>query len=144
MTIIAWDGRFIAADKMGVSGDMPLEVDKLIRLDSGEIVGIVGTQHRGLELLEWYKSNRGKKVEEIVNAAINEDCSLVVVNDNKVFHYFNDGKHPFEIKEKIAAFGCGRELAMGAMAAGADALKAVEIACRYNICCGCGITFFEI
>ena len=37
----------------------------------------------------------------------------------------------------------GKTLALGAMAAGADAKKAVEIACEYNLYCGGGIDVVE-
>lgn len=47
--------------------------------------------------------------------------------------------HPFEIEEPFYAFGSGMDIAIGALAMGANAIKAVEIASRYSSHCGNGI-----
>lgn len=68
---------------------------------------------------------------------------LVVIDDEELTEYWAS---TFEIKyprDERASWGTGKELALGAMAAGADAKKAVEIACEYNLYCGGGIDVVE-
>ena len=41
-------------------------------------------------------------------------------------------------------WGDGQEVAMGALAMGADAIKAVEITSKYCDSCGCGIDAYNL
>jgi hypothetical protein len=63
---------------------------------------------------------------------------LIVVADGRVMVY---ERHPiaFPVEDPFMAWGSGRDYAMGAMARGATAREAVEIAMRFDHHCGMGI-----
>ena len=49
------------------------------------------------------------------------------------------GSEPFQTEAEFHACGSGWEIAMGALAMGADAVKAVEVAALYDRGTGCGV-----
>lgn len=54
MTVLAWDGTTLAADKRALSSGLSRRVTKIFKVDDA-LVGIAGTRCIGLEMLEWYK-----------------------------------------------------------------------------------------
>ena len=139
MTVIAWDGKTLAADRQGESGGLKSIVTKIFKLETGEIVGITGYLSEGLATIDWYKN--GAKPDDY---PISKDSgtSMVVIKDG-VIHKYEDHYKPLIIRNSFYAFGSGRELAIGAMAMGADAEQEVEIACQYESGCGMGIDVLE-
>lgn len=68
----------------------------------------------------------------------------IVIADDKAFVFY-DFMDAYEIKEgDFAAVGSGMWLAMGAMSVGADVIKAVETAIKYDMHCGGEITNYKI
>jgi hypothetical protein len=65
--------------------------------------------------------------------------SLWVINRNGVIVKFEDTPYPLVYADPVFAEGTGRDFAYGALAMGANAVQAVEVACRYDIYCGGGI-----
>ena len=63
-----------------------------------------------------------------------ECCTtLVVVNKGKCVFYTASPDYPQVVADKFFAWGSGREIALGAMAHGASAYEAVEIACDLDV-----------
>lgn len=76
------------------------------------------------------------KIEQVLGLDFKElgwDCIIVgLSNDGKLWYY--SGNHSFELRSDVPfAVGSGDKLALGAMAAGADAKEAVAIASRYDL-----------
>jgi ATP-dependent protease HslVU (ClpYQ) peptidase subunit len=65
----------------------------------------------------------------------------MVSNKKKVF--LADGLFVVRVKKYIA-IGSGSEIALGALAAGVDVKKAVEITCAYNTLCGLPVVYTEV
>jgi ATP-dependent protease HslVU (ClpYQ) peptidase subunit len=64
---------------------------------------------------------------------------LIVVPPKGKPFYFEQLPFKQIIEEKFAAWGSGRDFALGALAKGADAIEAVRIASRFCTSCGMGI-----
>lgn len=129
MTTIATDGKSMAGDGLIVNaGDMicGFNTVKVHRLDDGGIVGIAGDASLALAFVAWLNGGTEPTVEEV--------DALHITADGALLYYHNTGA-PVPC-EAPAAIGTGTKLAMGAMLAGSDPAKAVEIACQRDICSG--------
>ena len=142
MSVIAFDGKTVSADKQSTSSGLRTTVNKLIQLVSGEVVGFTGTIDKGLSLVDWYVSGGDKsKFPEFQKT--DDWVRLVVFNRHERFYYESTPERITILDEKIA-FGCGRDFALGAMEMGADSRRAVEVACKHSVDCGMGITTFSV
>lgn len=142
MTVIAWDGKTLAADKRADVGGTALTTTKIKKLESGEIVAFTGSVSTGRILLDWYEN--GAEPEEWPESQNGDDWArLIVASKGGVCFY--EG-HPVAVhcEDKFAAFGSGRDVALGALAMGADAIKAVEIASMFQSDCGNGCDYHEV
>ncbi len=143
MSIIAYDGKMIAADRQGTAQGMRMTMTKLIRLpDNNEIAAFTGSQSVGLTLIDWYVKGRDKdkwpKIQET-----DDFTDLIITNADGCFFY---QKQPeiIKVEDKFMAWGCGRDYAMAAMGMGASAKEAIEVACRFDVYCGHGVDCFEL
>lgn len=151
MSIVAYDGKVLAADRQAMNGDLPFETRKIIRLENGDIIAWTGSTDGGLAMKYWYE--QGCNREEFPSCQRDKDIwsRLIVVpyhqhqiDRQSRLRYYEQGPDPIFLYESFMAWGSGRDVAMGALAMGATASKAVEIACRYNVYCGMGIDVIEI
>lgn len=137
MSVIAWDGKSIAADKQATCADMPRTTSKLIRLPNGEIAGITGDEAAGVLLIRWYTD--GADPAKWPERQRTSDWTRLIVLGADGLKFYEQDPLPLRCHDEFMAFGSGRDFAMGAMAAGATAREAVEIACMLNIHCGMGV-----
>lgn len=141
MSVVAWDGRTLAADKQGTSGGNKTTVSKIASVKDGKMlyaVAFVGLHTAGLRMLEWFAE--GAEDEEFPNIVDDGDTlTSLIVASKKGLVVYEQCPTPIVFKDKLQAWGSGASVALGAMAMGADARKAVEIACKYDIYCGLGI-----
>ena len=146
MSVIAWDGKIIAADRQAQMGGLCYPVSKLKRVKEF-ILGWTGSTAHGLAIVTWYLDGRHKKrwpefqktedwARLIVFELLDPNCITVVS--------FEQTPEPQPVMSTPFAWGCGAEFAMGAMEMGADAIKAVQVASKYNPYCGMGVQFFSI
>ena len=138
MTVIAWDGSVLATDKQATSSGLRQTATKLRRIN-GCMCAVTGDWDRAQAVFEWFA--RGAKPEDYPEFQKNNDDwvgMLVVHPDNKVVKY-ERVPYPYPIEDTPFAIGSGREYALGAMAAGCNAVQAVHIASRYDAGCGLGV-----
>lgn len=135
MTIIAWDGKTIAADRQATTGDMRVSVSKLNRLPNGEIVAFSGFVPLGQRLLAWYSAGADPAQ---FPAFTGDDFARLIVLGADGLRSYERVPHAMACEDPFAAFGDGRDFAIGAMRMGADAAHAVKIACEFSIYCGLG------
>jgi ATP-dependent protease HslVU (ClpYQ) peptidase subunit len=139
MTVIAWDGEILAADSLAVSCGLKLSTSKILEfydaIGDRIFLAFSGQVDHGLALIDWYMNGQVKKDYPEFQKT-NDWTRLIVVNSTKndVF-VFEQTPFPI-IQNKHFAWGSGRDYALGAMAMGADARKAVEIACAFSASCG--------
>ena len=143
MTVIAWDGKTLAADRQMTWADMRSTVNKLRQLPNGEVLAVTGDSARAVAVLRWYEE--GADPEKWPKCQTETDYArLIVARHGGRLVYFDWLPMEQQIIDPFMAFGAGRDFAMGALAMGADAKKAVGIACRFSVGCGLGIDSFEI
>lgn len=138
MTVVAYKNGLVAADKQSSRAGTISEVQKLFRYKNS-VLAIVGDYSRGLQIMEWYKKGKGP----LPPASDNAFARFLVFNKDH-FLEFENIDIPIKRTDKMVAFGSGGDLAMGAMAMGATADYAVEIACKFSDSCGLGVMVEKI
>lgn len=136
MSVIAWDGRCLAADKRSLTGDLirPL-LGKVFKVKN-ELIGYVGGVGKGEELLAWYKG--GANPAEFPDfLRDNTQSSLIVVaSKGNDLRQYNSSPYPVRFMPGQHAWGSGREYALAAMYCGKTAPESIEVATKFD--CGCG------
>jgi 20S proteasome alpha/beta subunit len=141
MTVIVWDGKTLAADKRGTYGYVGLKTTK-IKKHNNYLLGSCGNSNYGRALVDWFIS--GGDTEEFPEAIDSDNGgSLMVITPDRKILYYDRYPYPLVIEGPFHAIGSGSELATGALAMGADAIRAVEIACIYDTGSGNGIDTLE-
>ena len=143
MTVLAWDGKTLAADKLVVNGDCRQRTTKIERFGH-QLLGVCGNLSVGRELLAWFKAGADAALFPAGNRNLNEGASLVVINPDGGVWKYESSPHPFEVEGKFCAFGCGDVAALVAMHCGESALSAVLIAGDYVHGCGGGVDSLEL
>jgi len=148
MTVIAWDGKTLSADKQTTAGSMKRKLRKITRLDNGHLIGATGNSTDCKRYMEWYDSVCKKEVGEFVKFPTWQGDShphLMVVTPWKgVYMYTGTDEYLDYTENDVFAIGSGAEYALGAMRAGADSVKAIEIASEFDAYCGMGIDSIEL
>ena len=144
MTVIAWDGKKLAADNMSLSGEWKVKVKKLFRIGE-DWVGAAGSFDYAQELIEWYANGQDKdKFPEFQRGDDTWVALLVVTGDRRLLKY-ERSPIPIEFNIKTQyAIGSGRDFALAAMHLGYDAKKAAQVACDLCASCGFGVTAVEV
>lgn len=140
MSVIVWDGKTLAADRQHTSHNRVMTVTKIFR-HGDMLIGGVGTVHVIAAMIDWVMGGMDKD-KFPRDAMVDEPgrCSpLWLINRNGTIAVFSNSPYPQVIRDKQFADGSGSDIAMGALAMGADAVKAVEVASRYDIYCGGGV-----
>lgn len=136
MTVIAWDGKTIAADRQCTTGGMRSTAKKLFRVHTGEVIALLGDWSRAMAVKDWYV--RGGDPKLYPDFQLGEDWVRVVVLRDDGLWTYEHTPFPIRIEDEFIAYGAGAEFAMGAMAMGADARRAVEVASQFSTGCGLG------
>ncbi len=142
MTIIAWDGSTLSADKRITNSGLARTVTKICRIGKS-LVGMSGEMSLCLEMLEWLRA--GADPAKMPAAQRNtDDWSVVAVCDHAGVHVYERSPHPITYEDNIWACGSGRDYAIAAMHLGKSAREAVEIACLFDVNCGNGIDTLDL
>lgn len=138
MTVIAYDGHTVAADKQATNGDYRATVTKLHRVGH-EVLAFCGHADVGLAMVAWYRA--GCPVDQFPNKGLsNEDATwLYVFAPGARVRCYQRQPIPIIFEDPLFAAGSGCAVAKGALLAGADARRAVEIACQVLDGCGMGV-----
>lgn len=143
MTVIAWDGRVLAADKCALYGDHRKVGTKIFRPVTDTVLGACGSIGAGLSLVEWY--NNGCKRDEWPECQKDkDDWALLIVASKEGVYWYERLPYKIRLEQPFMAWGRGGEFAMGALAMGATAVQAVEVASKYCDGCGMGVDWFEM
>jgi ATP-dependent protease HslVU (ClpYQ) peptidase subunit len=138
MTTIATDGKSMAGDGL-VTGDnmvFSTSVPKVRRLKSGGLVGVCGSAFNFDPFVEWL--DKGGDPPTLTDGFE----ALVLLPSGKVLSYNEQCRAIHE--DLPTACGSGRQLAIGAMEAGAKPKRAVEIAAKRDLGTGGKIRSFTI
>lgn len=96
------------------------------------LVGAAGTAPWTEQVLRWAKGKRTRRIVFKPDVTGKKpDVEALVMVGGKIFHISEDGE-PGEVKQPFFAIGSGAQAALGALKAGVDAVRAVEIACEID------------
>lgn len=140
MTVIAWDGTTLAADKQLTHANLKRTVTKVKKIRD-HLVGTAGDWDGCTQLMRWFE--RGALPDEFPSKGREQYAGLVVITPERQILKYEQLSLPYEIEDPIFALGTGREVAMGALEMGATSVRAVQIACKYINDCGMGIDWVE-
>ena len=135
MTTIAWDGKTLAVDSMVTSGStVTSTTEKKLFLDIGRFkaIAVTGTIVQLLPLIEWIKNGENGDCPKMDDT----DSVMGVTEDGNILTFWHGYSKTGQQSDGCVSGGNGWEIAMGAMDAGADAVRAVEIACERNVYTG--------
>jgi ATP-dependent protease HslVU (ClpYQ) peptidase subunit len=143
MTVIAWDGKTLAADKQSTSNGMRRTTRKIYRVTDG-LLALTGAGGHAHALLDWFNGERDLDKWPRTREA-DDEGSVIHFTSQGVFVYGGNGCGRGEpVEDAFIAFGSGRDYAMAAMELGCDARRAVEVASKFDTSCGMGIDTLEL
>ena len=141
MTIIAWDGKSLAVDRMAHNHGLATVVKKYREMPNGDVAVCCGDNEQGIVLFNWYED--GCDTKKWPKFQRTDDWSrLVVAGDFGIICYEQEPVRQM-MEDKCQAWGSGRDYALGAMYMGASAEKAIEVASAFNVYCGHGVDVFH-
>lgn len=141
MTCIAWDGKELVGDRLADYGGTPLITCKVEKVTTKDghiyLAGHAGNWNFCHAYLAWMKGHRADKPQ----LPSGESVTFLLVDVMGQLYHVESSLEiaPLKARDKFHAIGSGRGEAIGAMAMGASARKAVQIASRYNTGVGMGI-----
>ena len=140
MTVIAWDGRTMAADRLVDSGGARRTTTKIWRIN-WSLVGGAGDMGRVGAMAEWYRL--GAVPADFPPGATDDNWAvLLVAKDGRAVMY-EHSPWALQFADSQIAIGSGRDFAMAAMHLGLDAAGAVAVACALCPSCGSGVDILE-
>lgn len=143
MSVIAWDGKTLAADKQSTYGEQRSVVTKIFRVPQG-LLGVTGKTEHMKPLLNWFNNFEVPELFPEFQKDPEENSAVLLITKERKIMCYGAQVDPFMIEQPMYATGCGKDFAMGAMLAGADARRAVEITCQLNVYCGMGIDILTL
>lgn len=143
MTIIAWDGKTVAADKQATCSGLRFKTTKLRRIASGEVLCWTGEQDSGEMVARWYEAGADPAKWPDCQKDKDSWSRLVVISPTGA-KFFERQPIAVGIEDEFMAWGSGRDFALGAMRKGATAVEAVEIAMEFSEGCGLGVDHVDL
>ena len=136
MTTIAYKDNRIACDSQATTNGMAVKATKFVKTKN-HIYFVSGALADGFKFIEWLLSDKESEHPKFKADVIefNRKTGEVFVYEGTDCGVMSEGK--FE------AWGSGAQIAMGAMAAGADCETAVKIACDLDTHTGKKVKVFS-
>lgn len=135
MTVIAWDGHTLAADRQ--SGDQWTKFGRMtkIRLLRGHLVGAAGNSAQCRTMMKWF-ADGARAADFPASQRTEASATMLVITPRGVVHLYESTPDPIEFGGSYYAIGCGKEAAAAVLELGLGSLEAVRIASI--VCAGCG------
>lgn len=138
MTVVAFDGKTLAADRMSTCNYIRTSITKLFQIDAETFVACTGDASGAAAMRAWFAA--GAAPEKFPACQSTDSWArLIVFRMDKGVEFYERTPHAIPLEDPFYAWGAGAETALGAMAAGADAREAVLIASRFCESCGYGV-----
>jgi hypothetical protein len=136
VTVIAWDGKTLAADRRAITCGRVFSVTKVFRVGA-YLVGISGCFSYAGQYLAWLAD--GRDPAKYPKQELNSELYMIVVHRDGTVERFEASGYPVKVEEQHFAGGSGCDFAIAALACGKTAREAVEIACLLSSECGNGV-----
>lgn len=139
MTVVAWDGKTLAADTQVRRGDVRTVGHAKIKDYEDCVYAITGDATHFDTLIGWHRN--GCIVADY--PADCKDATTLIVVDKRSGECVSYIEGPYAWRAgDVSAWGCGMSMASGAMYAGASAVEAVQICIDH--CDGVGGTVMSV
>jgi ATP-dependent protease HslVU (ClpYQ) peptidase subunit len=140
MSVIAWDGKTLAADKRASMGTLIRTTTKIFKLgDINALAAYTGDADSGEEVLAWFRDGADPAKFPPMQREKDTWAPLMVVWHHGFIWKYERTPHPLKLPPQHFAMGSGRDFALAAMHLGKTAAEAVEVACVFDSACGNGI-----
>ncbi len=149
MSVVVWDGRYLAADKRVSQGGVFLTTNKIHELASSAVCGMVWDSNAHRHALLQRLSGAD------VAAKDTEDAEAIVVKMPGEVVIWQGGA-PICVTDKFCAIGAGRDFALAFLHAPeflfcagdrciveTNAMQAVAFASKFVLSCGNGVTYWD-
>ena len=138
MTVVAWDGTTLAADKMTSFGGLHGTTIKVHKFRD-VLIGGCGLASLIEEMVQWVKDGCDPLKFPAQQRDPKECVSLLVIRKGGWIHQYESTPYPLKLSNANWAIGSGRDFAMAAMFLGKTAREAVAVASALCNDCGNGI-----
>jgi 20S proteasome alpha/beta subunit len=138
VTVIAFDGRTLAADKRAVQAGHAFPVQKVFRLDRDRLAGVSGNLGRAMAVVDWLRTARPDPDAFPGSDKEDEYVQVMVVHRDGRIRVYENTPHPFAVDRPFHAIGSGRDFAIVALHLGHTAVEAVAVTAEYASGCGNG------
>jgi hypothetical protein len=132
MTTVAWDGKTLAADSQSTTGSVRGTAAKLAKNRDGFLVAGSGDLGTVKVWINWVLA--GMPPDQQPTSI--EEANILVIDPRGRPSLFSGLAVAQPLPRRQWAIGSGGDIALGAMAAGADARQAVKIACKLDVYSG--------
>jgi hypothetical protein len=137
LTTAAFDGEWLVADRL-MGGRHT--VCKIFEIGEARYLTGCGDYCQLIEVAEWLKAGAPPDAKPEVDG----DTDFLLIEKGRPYWLTVPYLRKVRVNERVASVGSGSMYALGAMAAGADARKAVQIATTYDPNTGKGIDAVRI
>lgn len=144
MTVIAYDGRFVAADRLITNDSGMRGVSQKLVIWEGQVLTTVGAADHGEALIIWFKDGKNPKAFPDANAGGEKGAYLYVFGKGQQVMCFQTWPAPILFPMTEFAAGCGADIARTALHLGRDAREAVKVANELNCFCGGGVDYVDL
>lgn len=135
MTTIAYRDGVLAADSLTTrGGTIDGHVRKIDRRDDGLLIAATGSLAYNSMFRAWALAGMAGDPPKSPNEDAGGGTGVLFWPDGRVEFYEAEGR--FSLDAPYHAIGCGFQIALGAMFAGADAETAVRAAVAHDTCTG--------
>ena len=111
MSVIAWDGKTLAADRYADMGGANGIAEKLFLLPTNEVVGFTGVLSTGMEMLELYRADR--LLKHWPESQRSDDWArLIVGKSNGSIIYYERSPTEIPVYSEQIAWGSGQSFVL--------------------------------
>jgi ATP-dependent protease HslVU (ClpYQ) peptidase subunit len=132
MTTVAWDGKTLAADSQTTTGSIRGTAAKIAKSRDGFLVAGSGDWCVIKTWINWVLD--GMPSDKQPDHC--KESNIIVIDPRGHATVFEDVAVALPVPRKQWAIGSGSDLALGAMAMGADARTAVKVAAKFDVYTG--------
>lgn len=144
MTVIAYDGRFVAADRLMTNDNGMMCLCRKIEVFDKQVMASAGAADHGEALMMWFKMGCKPAAFPFPREPHEKGSYLYVFKKGVPVQMFQTWPTPVIVHSAEFAAGSGNEIARTAMHLGRDARQAVAIANELSCYCGGGVDYVDL
>lgn len=144
MTVIAYDGRYVAADRLITNDSGMKGISRKLEVWEGQVLATVGAADHGEAMMIWFKDGKDPKRFPDPGGGEKSSYLYVYTPGGAPVMCFQTWPAPILFPMSEQAAGCGADIARTAMHLGRDAREAVKIASELNCFCGGGVDYVDL